>query len=331
MLLEVRNLTKRFTVSQLGLLGRGVRTVYAVNGVTFGIAEGQTLGLAGESGCGKTTTGLCVMQLIKSDDGQVWLDGVDLNRLQGEELRCARRTFQMVFQDPLSSLNPRWSVRTIVAEPLLNFLALSPAETNERVASLLISVGLPANYGNKLPHQLSGGERQRVAIARSLALQPRLVVCDEPVSSLDVSIQAQILNLFKELQQQVGLAYLFISHNLAVLKHVSHRLAIMYLGRIVESAPVEALFAQPLHPYTHALLSSIPRPDPRLERARVPVAVRGEPPGLRHGLPPGCLFHPRCPYARGLCREEAPAFRELAPGHWAACHFPLEPHSPVGG
>jgi peptide/nickel transport system ATP-binding protein len=246
-------------------------------------------------------------------------------------LRLARRRFQIVFQDPMSSLNPRWSVRSVIAEPLSNFLALSPGEINERVASLLADVGLPANYAGKLPHQLSGGERQRVAIARSLALQPRLVVCDEPVSSLDVSIQAQILNLFRELQQRVGLACLFISHNLAVLKHVSHRLAIMYLGRIVESAPVEALFAQPLHPYTHALLSSIPRPDPRLERARVPIAVRGELPGLQRGLPPGCLFHPRCPYGRTLCSEEVPAFRELATGHWAACHFPLDtPMSPGG-
>jgi len=324
MLLEVRDLTKRFTVSNLGLVGSGVRTVYAVNGVSFDLAEGETLGLAGESGCGKTTTGLCVVQLIKPDKGQVLLDGVDLTQLKGKALRQQRRKFQIVFQDPLSSLNPRWSVRTVIAEPMVNYLNLNQAELNNRVSDLLHSVGLPSGYAGKMPHQLSGGERQRVSIARSLALQPKMVMCDEAVSALDVSVQAQILNLFKELQQRFGLSYLFISHNLSVLRHLSHRLGIMYLGKIVEMAETADLFAHPLHPYTHSLLASIPRPDPQTERTREPVSVKGELSDIEGGLPPGCLFHPRCPYAEALCREEEPLLREIASGHTVACHFPLE-------
>jgi oligopeptide/dipeptide ABC transporter ATP-binding protein len=324
MLLEVHNLTKRFTVSSMGLVGTGVRTVHAVNDVSFGLAEGETLGLAGESGCGKTTTGLCVVQLIKPDKGQVLLDGVDLTQLKGEALRQERRKFQIVFQDPLSSLNPRWSVRTVIAEPMMNYLNLDRVETNEKVSDLLHSVGLPSGYAGKMPHQLSGGERQRVSIARSLALQPKMVMCDEAVSALDVSIQAQILNLFKELQQRFGLSYLFISHNLSVLKHLSHRLGIMYLGRIVEMAETAELFAHPLHPYTHSLLASIPRPDPRSERARTSPPVKGELSDIGGGLPPGCLFHPRCPYAQSLCLEETPPLDEIAQAHSVACHFPLD-------
>jgi peptide/nickel transport system ATP-binding protein len=324
MLLEVRNLTKRFTVSSLGLLGAGVRTIYAVNDLSFDLAEGETLGLAGESGCGKTTTGLCVVQLVRPDEGQVILDGIDLTQLKGEELRQQRRKFQVVFQDPLSSLNPRWPVRNAIAEPMANYLHLNRAEMNDRVSSLLTSVGLPSDYAGKMPHQLSGGERQRVSIARSLALHPKMVVCDEVVSALDVSVQAQILNLFKQLQQQVGLSYLFISHNLSVLKHLSHRLGIMYLGRIVEMAETGELFAHSLHPYTHSLLASIPRPDPQIERARMPVSVKGELPDMEGGLPPGCLFHPRCPYAQTRCRDDIPSLQETAPAHSVACHFPLD-------
>lgn len=324
MLLEVRNLTKRFTVSSLGLLGSGLRTVYAVNDVSFDLNEGETLGLAGESGCGKTTTGLCVVQLIRPDEGQVILDGIDLTQLKGEALRQQRRKFQIVFQDPLSSLNPRWPVRNAVAEPMVNYLHLSRAEINDRVSSLLTSVGLPSDYAGKMPHQLSGGERQRVSIARSLALRPRMVMCDEAVSALDVSIQAQILNLFKQLQQQIGLSYLFISHDLSVLKHLSHRLGIMYLGRMVEMAETGELFTHPSHPYTHSLLASIPRPDPRSERGRTPVSVKGELPDTKGGLPPGCLFHPRCPYAQAPCRDDIPLLQEIAPAHSVACHFPLD-------
>jgi oligopeptide transport system ATP-binding protein len=317
-LLEVRDLVKHFPVAG-GLFGGRSGVVRAVDGVSFTIRRGETLGLVGESGCGKTTTGRCVLQLERPTSGAVVFEGRDLTRLSAAELRAVRRRIQVIFQDPYSSLNPRMTVGQIIAEPLgVHGIVRTAAGRRDRVGELLRHVGLLARHAERYPHQLSGGQRQRVGIARALAVEPSLIICDEPVSALDVSIQAQIINLLEDLQSEFGLTYLFIAHDLAVVRHISDRIAVMYLGHIVEVADRKALYDDPLHPYTRALLAAVPIPDPELEARREHVVVRGEVPSPLNP-PSGCVFHPRCPVAIDRCRVDVPPLREVKPGHWAAC------------
>jgi oligopeptide transport system ATP-binding protein len=319
-LLEVRDLVKHFPVGG-GLFGKARGLVRAVDGVSFSIDRGETLGLVGESGCGKTTTGRCILQLERATTGQVCFEGRDLTALDGRALRAVRRRIQVIFQDPYSSLNPRMTVGQIIAEPLAVHRIIATAEARRaRVQDLLRRVGLLPAHAHRYPHQMSGGQRQRVGIARALALEPTLIVCDEPVSALDVSIQAQIINLLEDLQQELGLTYLFIAHDLAVVRHISDRVAVMYLGKLVELADRQALYEDPLHPYTRALLAAVPIPDPDLEARRERVVLGGEVPSPLTP-PPGCVFHPRCPIAVEQCREIVPELREIKPGHWAACHL----------
>jgi oligopeptide transport system ATP-binding protein len=319
-LLEVRDLVKHYPVAA-GLFGRRAGVVRAVDGVTFAVRRGETLGLVGESGCGKTTTGRCILQLERPTSGSVRFQGQELTALRGDRLRRLRRRLQVIFQDPYSSLNPRMTVGQIVEEPLaVHRLAPDAAGRAQRVRALLDQVGLLPQHARRYPHELSGGQRQRVGIARALALEPLLIVCDEPVSALDVSIQAQIINLLEDLQRQLGLTYLFVAHDLSVVRHISDRVAVMYLGRIVELADRQALYETPLHPYTQALLSAVPIPDPEVEARRERVVLRGEVPSPL-SPPPGCVFHPRCPIAVARCAAEVPALREIRPGHWAACHL----------
>jgi len=315
--LDVRDLKKHFPVRK-GLLRRTAGYVYAVDGVSFSIAAGATLGLVGESGCGKSTVARAVIRLIEPTAGEVRILGRDILPLTKAEMRTCRRQAQIIFQDPFSSLNPRMSAGEIVGEPLLVHKIGSGKERQERVAALFDRVGLRASQQNSLPHQFSGGQRQRIGIARALALDPQLIVGDEPVSALDVSIQAQVINLMMDLQEEKNLSYLFIAHDLAVVEHISHRVAVMYLGRIVEHAEKRALFANPLHPYTEALLSAVPIPNPRLKRQK--RLVQGDVPSPINP-PPGCHFHTRCPYAMEQCRVEVPPLIEVAPDHWAACHL----------
>jgi oligopeptide/dipeptide ABC transporter ATP-binding protein len=321
-LLRVTGLKKHFPVHR-GLLSRVVGRVYAVDGVSFDIARGETLCLVGESGCGKSTVAKTVMRLLAPTAGSVSLDGVDISRMAEGELRAHRRQMQIVVQDPYSSLNPHLSAGAIVSEPLTNYALASGAELEQRVASLFERVGLRADAVTKYPHEFSGGQRQRLGIARALALKPSLIVADEPVSALDVSVQAQVLNLLIDLQEEFGLAYLFVSHDLAVVEHIGHRVAVMYLGRIVELAANADLFGGPLHPYSEALLAAAPVPDPELRRER--RVLQGDVPSPMTP-PPGCHFHTRCPYARERCRTEAPQLLEVKPAHWVACHL-----RPVGG
>ena len=315
--LEIRNLKKHFPVKK-GVLRRTVGQVYAVDGISFAIGVGETLGLVGESGCGKTTAGRAVLRLIEPTSGSIEVGGTDITHLSKSELRPFRRQMQIIFQDPFSSLNPRMTAGDIVGEPLLVHGVANRKERAEQVSALFARVGLrPAQMAN-YPHQFSGGQRQRIGIARALALGPKLIVGDEPVSALDVSIQAQVINLLQDLQRERQLSYLFISHNLAVVEHISHHIAVMYLGRIVEHADTRSIFTRAQHPYTEALLSAVPVPDPAIRRQK--RVLQGDVPSPVKP-PSGCHFHTRCPYAIPRCKVESPPLREIAPGHHVSCHL----------
>lgn len=319
-LVEVKGLKVHFPIKG-GLLNRTVANVKAVDGVDMFIRRGETLGLVGESGCGKSTTGRAILQLIKPTAGSVLFEGDELTKLSAGEIRKKRARMQMVFQDPFGSLDPRFTVGQIVAEPLENFNRGNTKEIQEQVADLLQVVGLNPYFMNRFSHEFSGGQRQRIGIARALALRPSLVVADEPVSALDVSIQAQVLNLLEDLQGKFGLTYLFVAHNLSVVKHISDRVAVMYLGRVVELSKSEEMYEMPLHPYTQALLSAIPVPDPEIEAKRKRIILEGDVPSPVNP-PSGCNFHPRCWKAQAICREVIPPLEEKQYNHYAACHFP---------
>ena len=315
--LRVENLRKLFPVRR-GVLQRVAGHVRAVDGVSFSIAAGETLCLVGESGCGKSTVGKTILRLQEPTAGQIWLGDTEVTRLDEEQMRVHRRQVQMVFQDPYSSLNPRMRAGEIIAEPLENFGIAEGAEKDRQVVALLEKVGLRKDAAQRFPFEFSGGQRQRLGIARALALNPRLIMADEPVSALDVSVQAQVLNLLMDLQEEFGLSYLFVSHDLAVVEHIGHRIAVMYLGRIVELAPRDRIFAQPLHPYTEALMAAAPIADPRARSAR--LVIEGDVPSPMNP-PPGCHFHTRCPYAEARCKVDDPPLQEIAPGHVVACHL----------
>ena len=316
-LLEVKNLVKHYPVRK-GVFGRVTGQVHAVDDVSFSIASGETLGLVGESGCGKSTTGKAVLKLVEPTSGTIDWRGRRIDALSGGDMRPYRRELQAVFQDPYSSLNPRMRAEDIVGEPIRNFETASRAEIRERVASLFDKVGLRRDQLIKYPYEFSGGQRQRLGIARALALRPKLIVCDEPVSALDVSVQAQVINLLMDLQNEMQLSYLFVAHDLAVVEHISQRVAVMYLGKVVELTDKRSLFAHPQHPYTEALLSAVPTPDPRAQKRR--IILGGDVPSPINP-PPGCRFHTRCPYAFERCRVEEPLTQEVRPGHFVACHL----------
>ncbi|MCH9045350.1 MAG: dipeptide ABC transporter ATP-binding protein [SAR324 cluster bacterium] len=317
-LLEVIQLKKHFPIRK-GILSRTVGFVYAVDGVDFHINQGETLGLVGESGCGKSTAGKTILKLIEPTAGQIKVRGKDITRLSKSDMRPYRREMQIIFQDPYSSLNPRMSAGGIVGEPLTIHKIASGKEKQDRVAALFGRVGLRPEHMAKYPHEFSGGQRQRIGIARALALNPNLIIGDEPVSALDVSIQAQVINLLIDLQEEYKLSYLFIAHDLAVVEHISHRIAVMYLGKIVELTDKQTLFTMPLHPYTEALLSAMPIPDPKVKRGKR-VILTGDVPSPINP-PSGCHFHTRCPYVMNRCKTEVPELREIVPGHWVSCHL----------
>jgi oligopeptide transport system ATP-binding protein len=319
LLLEVKNLKMHFPVTSGIVFQRAVAHIKAVDDISFQVHQGETLGLVGESGCGKTTTGRCILQLYKPTAGQILFEGQELTKLTNRQMRMMRRQMQVVFQDPFSSLNPRMTAGNIIGEPLIvHGLVKSKAEYKDRVAELLQNVGLNPYMADRFPHEFSGGQRQRIGVARALSVDPKFIVCDEPVSALDVSIQAQVINLLEDLQEQFNLTYLFIAHDLSVVRHISDRVAVMYLGRIVEIADRNDIYRNPLHPYTKALLSAVPIPDPIIDAQRERILLSGEVPSPLNP-PSGCVFHPRCPIAIDDCSRVVPDLKEVEPGHWAAC------------
>ncbi len=317
-LIDVKNLRVYFPVSSGVIFQRKVADVKAVDGVSFQIRKGETLGLVGESGCGKSTTGRAILQLYRPTEGEIKFGQTELTKLKGGDLRRMRRKMQMIFQDPYASLNPRMSVGAIIGEPLA-IHGLAKGGRRERIAELMRIVGLNPYYASRYPHEFSGGQRQRIGVARALAVEPEFIVCDEPVSALDVSIQAQIINLLEDLQDEFGLTYLFIAHDLSVVRHISDRVAVMYLGKVMELTGRDELYANPLHPYTKALLSAVPVPDPEVESKRERIILAGDVPSPMHP-PPGCVFHTRCPIAIDECRTVIPEWREVGRDHWVACH-----------
>jgi oligopeptide transport system ATP-binding protein len=318
-LVQVKDLKKYFPITRGIVIQREVGAVKAVDDVTFDIYKGETLGLVGESGCGKTTTGRTILQLYRPTSGDIYFDGIDLVNISGKKLRDLRKRMQMIFQDPYASLNSRWTISRIIGEPLRVHNLYSNGGRRQRVEELLDIVSISSHCVNRYPHEFSGGQRQRIGIARALASEPEFIVCDEPISALDVSIQAQVVNLLEDLQDQLGLTYLFIAHDLSMVRHICNRVAVMYLGVIMELAGRNELYTNPLHPYTKALLSAVPIPDPGITRARQRVILEGDPPSPINP-PPGCRFHPRCPIAKDHCSIDSPEWREVKPGHWIACH-----------
>jgi len=320
-LLEVKGLKMYFPITRGIIVQRHVGDIKAVDGIDFTVRRGETLGLVGESGCGKSTTGRAILQLYRPTDGQVLFKEEDLTTLKGEVLRRKRREMQMIFQDPYASLNPRMTVGSIISEPLeVHNIFATRKERQERVQELLRVVGLNPYFVNRYPHEFSGGQRQRIGVARALAVNPEFIVCDEPISALDVSIQAQIINLLQDLQAEFGLTYLFIAHDLSVVRHISDRITVMYLGKLGELADQEELYANPLHPYTQALLSAVPIPDPVIEEKRQRTILEGDVPSPANP-PEGCNFSTRCPKVMEICRQEDPEFKDLGGGHWVACHL----------
>lgn len=319
-LLKVKDLKKYFPIKRGLFIKRDVGNVKAVDGISFEINRGETLGLVGESGCGKSTTGRTILRLYAPTAGEVYFDDVEINSLSGREMKKLRPRMQMIFQDPHASLNPRMTVEAIVGEPLSVHFSANAKERRERVAELLELVGLNPRFASRYPHEFSGGQRQRIGVARALALQPEFIVCDEPISALDVSVQAQVVNLLEDLQDNFGIAYLFVAHDLNMVRYISDRVAVMYLGKIMETATVDELYSNPLHPYTQALMSAVPIPDPVAEHKTDRVILKGDVPSPA-SPPSGCRFHTRCPVAEDICSQEEPEFREVAPSHFAACHL----------
>ena len=318
-LVDVKDLRMYFPVTEGAIISRVVAEVKAVDGVSFFIRRGETLGLVGESGCGKTTTGRCIIRLENPTGGKIVFHGQDLTELSQKQLIEARQKIQIIFQDPYSSLNPRMTIGDIIGEPMhVHGIIPDPVQRNNRVHELLTVCGLEVSFADRYPHEMSGGQRQRVGIARALAMDPEFIICDEAVSALDVSIQAQVINLLEDLREEYGLTYLFIAHDLSVVRHICHRVAVMYLGHMVELADCDVLFDNPMHPYTRALLEAVPIPDPDVEHDREHKVIKGEIPSPINP-PSGCVFHPRCPFAVGGCKTEVPDFREVEPGHWVAC------------